>query len=188
MTHLDGCGLQLVTEDLREEITVETGDEVDAATDTFTFDGFDFTGLEGAFVVISGAAEAGNNGSWEVTTGADGSFESAGATGLVDEEFDPDTVTVYILRSDDPATGTWKIEVSNNYVNPKLPGLSQFGGRDTKWSDITSQFTPAIASVTAASSQYVQAYPLVARQLRVTFTPTAGLGYITVTYSAKGNR
>jgi hypothetical protein len=87
-------------------------------------------------------------------------------------------------------TGTWKIEVSNNYVSPKVPSLGQVQGRfPAKWTDITSQFSPAIANPSGAPlSQYVQAYPLVARWLRVTFTRSGSSGLITATYSGKGNR
>lgn len=87
-------------------------------------------------------------------------------------------------------TGTWKIEVSNNYFDAKAPNLGQGTSRfPVKWTDITSQFSPAITNPAGSDlSQYVQAYPLVARWLRVTFTRSAGSGLMTVTYSGKGNR
>jgi hypothetical protein len=87
-------------------------------------------------------------------------------------------------------TGSWKIEVSNNYFNSKAPSLAQGTNRfPPKWTDITSQFSPTITDPTgSALSQYVQAYPLVARWLRVTFTRASSSGLITITYSGKGNR
>lgn len=87
-------------------------------------------------------------------------------------------------------TGTWKIEVSNNYTDTSLPSLNQNGARfPAKWTDITSQFSPTITDPSGSPlSQYVQAYPLVAGSIRVTFTPVSGTGLITVLYFAKGNR
>jgi hypothetical protein len=87
-------------------------------------------------------------------------------------------------------TGSWKIEVSNNYTTNSVPSLysNDQVGKD-KWTDITSAFTPAITNPAGSPlSQYIQAYPLVALAFRVTFTQSASSGLITVLYSAKGNR
>ena len=87
-------------------------------------------------------------------------------------------------------TGTWKVEVSQNYISSMRPNLNQ-GAQvgTTKWSDITSQFTPTIVNPSGSPlSQFVQAYPLLARFVRVTFTPTSGTGVITVLYCGKGTR
>lgn len=87
-------------------------------------------------------------------------------------------------------SGDYKVEVSNNYVSDKTPNLNQ--GQQigqVKWSDITSQFSPSITSPAGSdTNQYVQAYPLVARHIRITFTPASGAGDLTITYSGKGNR
>ena len=91
-------------------------------------------------------------------------------------------------------TGTWKIEASNNYSSTKVPNLNQNATRFPPiWTDVTAGFkTLGGSAITnpsgSAMSQYVQAYPLVAGAVRVTFTPASGAGTITVLYRAKGNR
>jgi starvation-inducible outer membrane lipoprotein len=84
--------------------------------------------------------------------------------------------------------GDWKIEVScsptavatanldpnTRDVTPTLAAVNDDP------SDITSAFTPSIASVTTASSQYVQASPLNAGYVRATFTATSGSGHARV--------
>jgi hypothetical protein len=178
MRSFDSVGAQLITEDAEEEIAVETGDSADQATDTLAFAGFDFTGLEGATIRVEGAAEAGNNGDHIITTGADGSAVCAAST-FTDETFDPDTVTATLIHTEDPLLGDWFVEVSNNFV-PASNGTvyGQVSNAGT-WTDITSEFTPSIATVTAAGSQYAQA-DLTARAIRYGFTPTGGQGTLIV--------
>ena len=71
--------------------------------------------------------------------------------------------------------GAWKIEISNNVVNAGT------------WTDITSGFSPAIATVdhtnAATQSQYAQA-DIRIRAIRVTFTGTAGSGNASVFINA----
>lgn len=84
--------------------------------------------------------------------------------------------------------GTWKVEVSCSptAIDTYSTAPSTGSGPPTVTavnddaSDITSAFSPTIASVTAASSQYVQAAPLYAGYIRATFTPTTGSGHARV--------
>lgn len=87
-------------------------------------------------------------------------------------------------------TGTWKIEVSNNYAATMLPNPGQTAQvGQAKWTDITSQFSPTITNPAGSPlNQYVQAYPLVAGWIRITFTAASGSGKLTITYFAKGTR
>lgn len=74
-------------------------------------------------------------------------------------------------------SGSWKIEVSNDYVIGGSGGYGAAANAGT-WSDITAAFTPAIVAVVAGVSgenQYAQA-DLGARAIRYTFTPSSGTG------------
>lgn len=74
-------------------------------------------------------------------------------------------------------SGSWKIEVSNDYVIGGSGGYGQAQNAGT-WSDITTAFFPAIAAVVSGVSgenQYVQA-EICTRAIRYTFTPTSGTG------------
>lgn len=85
-------------------------------------------------------------------------------------------------------TGAWKIEVScsptavttsntDPTTSASTPTIAAFNDDP---SDITSAFSPSIASVSAASSQYVQCTPLNAGYVRATFTATGGSGHARV--------
>lgn len=178
---LDSVSFQLISADLVETVTVEEDDSVDASDTEFTFAGFDFTGLEDATVTIAGATNPGNNGTFIITTGADGSFVAAAAVGLVDETFDPDTVTVTLTHAEDPAQGAWTFEVSNNFAPG---GIAAYGQVATvgDWSPVTTLFSPS--AVTAPSSQFKQAN-VRGRALRATFTPTDGLGTVRANVNGK---
>lgn len=86
--------------------------------------------------------------------------------------------------------GAWKIEVSCSptAVDTLNPAPSSSSVRpiitavNDDPSDITSAFTPSIAAVSAASSQYVQASPLNAGYVRATFTATSGSGQARVNF------
>jgi hypothetical protein len=79
--------------------------------------------------------------------------------------------------------GDWKVEVSNDYSDGLLNAQALAG----RWSDITSQFSPAIVTVTAASNQYVQLDPFAGGALRFTFTPSSSSGTISVCGFGKTN-
>src|SRR5678810_996645 len=179
MQDYDIVGLQLIVDPITENVDVQDGDNVDAAGTEFTFAAFDFTGLEGSTVRVVGAQNAGNNGDFIITTGADGSFVAAAAVGLVDEDFSPDTVTVTLI-SPDTMDGEWLIEISNDTTPAGMAGsYDQDSGVDGHWTDITSAFSPTIQPVVhgdaATLSQYVQA-TICVRSMRITFTPTTGSG------------
>lgn len=86
--------------------------------------------------------------------------------------------------------GAWKIEVSCSptAIVTLDPAPSSSSSRPTipvtndDPSDITSAFSPSIAAVTTASSQYVQASPLNAGYFRATFTATSGSGQARVNF------
>ena len=82
--------------------------------------------------------------------------------------------------------GAWKVEISNNVVNSGSGAYGQVAATGT-WTDITSGFSPAIASVdhtnAATQSQYAQA-DIRIRAIRVTFTGTAGTGAVSVYINA----
>lgn len=178
---LDTVSFQLISADLVEPVTVTEGDSVVAEDTEFFFAAFDFTGLEDAVVTISGAAEEGNNGSFVITTGADGSFVAAGAVGLVDEDFDPETVTVTITHAEDPAQGAWTFEVSNNFQPGGIAAYGQVAAAGD-WSSVTTLFDPT--AVTAPNKEFVQAN-IRGRSLRATFTPTDGLGTVRANVNGK---
>lgn len=101
--------------------------------------------------------------------------------GVLDEDFDP-------IALDGDVAGTWQILVSNDYVPA---GRGSYGAVESegRWIDITSQFTPTIATVdpgtVATTAQYVQASPLDARTIMVVFRRTAGSGEISAQFYNK---
>jgi hypothetical protein len=87
----------------------------------------------------------------------------------------------YQLIANSSLDGSWKIEVSNDYSGAGGGADGQPPNAGT-WTDITSAFSPSIATVAhgtaATQNQYVQCNPLGARCVRVTFTATAGSGTV----------
>jgi len=76
-------------------------------------------------------------------------------------------------------SGSWKIEVSNDFVAPLNNAYGQAQTTGT-FSDITAAFTPVIVAVVSGVSgenQFVQA-SVCARCIRYTFTPTSGSGTV----------
>ncbi len=185
LTHVDGIGLIIVVAGATRVITANgTTDNVVAATHVWTFANGSFgQGDVGATFVIANSG-AGNNGSYviDVVTN-DHTVHTVGAP-VANETFG---ATVTATLTDTALQATITFEVSNDYVQTTLPGLNQVpsGGH---WADITSEFSPAPAAITAAGNQYIQAYPLVARRGRLTITPTGGASLVSIYYSAKGNR
>lgn len=85
-------------------------------------------------------------------------------------------------------TGTWVIEASNNYSPP--PSLWNQAANTGDWVDVTTQFTPAVTSPIAGSTNQLVGptsgvFPH--RTLRVTFARTAGNGTASIWLMAKGN-
>jgi hypothetical protein len=91
-------------------------------------------------------------------------------------------------------SGTWVVEVSNNATpaSSSATSISNIYGQELgagTWTDITASFTtPAITNPAGSpTNQYVQASPLTARAIRVTFTRSAGSGNVNVYAYGKGN-
>jgi hypothetical protein len=91
-----------------------------------------------------------------------------------------------VLNSTGTVAGTWKVEASNNYVTTKVPNLNQGAQVNSiRWADVTALFGTISGSV---GTKFYQCYPLVARAIRVTFTPSSGAGNVSADYCAKGTR
>lgn len=178
MRDMDCVSFDLIVEFAEEAIPVEEGDDAVAADDELNFAGFDFTGLEDAIIRISGSTD--NDGDHIITTGSDGTAVCAGST-LTNETFDPAEVTAILLHADDPPTGAWTFESSNNYTVQGIASYGQVPGQGD-WVPCTELFDPT--SVTTAVSEHVQAN-LRARAVRGTFTPTDGVGTVRAHVNAK---
>lgn len=176
----DKIGLQLCVDDLEEDVDMSTGvNSVVAATDTYTFANFDFTGLVGAVIHISNAANPANDGDFTVTNVTSAHVvRCTGATGTADETFGTDVVVSVTYPQ---LEGDWTIETSNDWTPDSTGGsYDQPPNVEGHWSDITSGFRPAIASVdTGTASSYSQACVISCsfRALRFSFTATAGFGF-----------
>lgn len=100
-----------------------------------------------------------------------------------------DPVTFLPVALAGTVDGTWQVLVSNDYVPNNGGTVYGSPANAGHWTDITSQFTPAIATVAhgtqATTAQYVQASPLDARTLIVVFRPSAGAGKVSVHAYAK---
>lgn len=182
---------QLIAGGIPVQVAVTSGDDVDGATGVWTIDALNFTTYVGGYLIAEGMAEPENNGTFPITAGGDGTVtvgESLSFHEPVDETV-PDTAYIYAVPPN-TLKGTWKVEVSNNFV-PANGGTSygqppQYG----KWTDITSQYSPAIAAVDTAAptsySQYTQA-ELAGRTIRYSFTRTAGDGHVMAIVFSKSN-
>lgn len=154
---IDSVGVQLIAGYLEEGFSGSDSDSVVAATDTWTLTEFDFTGLVGATIRVTGTAS--NDGDHVITNVTSAHVIRTTASTTVDETFTA-AMRVTVIHTEDPPVGTWKIEVSNDFV-PDTNGTvyGQVSASGT-WTDITSQFSPAIAAVTstfgAANNQYAQ--------------------------------
>lgn len=196
----DGLSLHLIVDFEQDQVAVISGtDAVVASTGVWTFGNFTFTGMIGAQLVVSGAANSGNNGTFAITA-VSGHTATTATTGLVNETFGP-AVVVYVIRSEAASVpqGIWTIQGANDFApGPTTPpsGVNyaaasiRYGQppQAGHFTDITGLFTvPApIDSVTTASSQIVQPNGhLSVRDIQVTFTPTAGRGTARVARYAK---
>ncbi len=183
----DAVSLQLIVDYQVDTVTViGASDHVVASTGVWTFGNYTFTGLTGAKLVVSGAANAGNNGTFSIT-GVSGHTATTATTGLVDETFAAG-VTVQVIRSETAShpAGTWTILASNDYVPPApSSGIGAYGSAPNPghFFDVKALFSKptTVAAVTDANAQYVQADPhFDGRHLKVTFTPSGGAGTVSV--------
>ena len=183
----DAVSLQLIVDYQVDTITViGAADHVVASTGVWTFGNYTFTGLTGAKLVISGATNAGNNGTFAIT-GVSGHTATTATTGLVDETFAA-SVTAQVIRSETAShpAGAWTVLASNDYV-PGAAGSSSgaYGApaNPGHFFSVTALFSKptTIAAVTDANAQYVQADPhFDGRHLKVIFTPSGGAGTASV--------
>ncbi len=175
MREFDSVGAQLIAEFAITSVEAANTDAVVAASKTWTISGLTFTGLTGATIRVSGATNAGNNGDFVISSVTSAHVAvTTTASGLVNETF-TNAVEVSLVRTDSPPAGTWKIEVSNDFVPNASSNVYGQKSQAGTWTDITSAFSPTISAVATAGSQYVQA-DLTARDIRWTFTPTSGRG------------
>src|SRR5580692_6602876 len=101
--NMDGCALQLLVSLQVDQVNVVSGtDNVVASTKVFTFGNYTFTGLVGATINISGAANAGNNGSFVISAVSGHTATCSTASGLVNETFGP-AVVVTVSHSETAA-------------------------------------------------------------------------------------
>lgn len=194
---LDGLSLALIVDYAVDQIAVISGtDAVVASTGVWTFGNYTFTGLIGAKLVVSGAANAGNNGTFAITA-VSGHTATTATTGLVNETFGP-SVVVYVVHSETASkpAGSWKIFASNDFAPGVSPpaGLNDSGfagqygqgpnnqadpNKAAHWTDITTQFSvPAMVTEVADASAQIVSPPghFSHRHYYVQFTPTSGKG------------
>lgn len=96
-------------------------------------------------------------------------------TGAMDAR-EADFVSAQLVTA--TVSGSWKIEVSNDYVIGGSGGYGQAQNAGT-WTDITASFTPALVAVvsgTAATENQAARGPSSDRAIRYTFTPSSGTG------------
>lgn len=183
---MDSFGAQLVVDPYIYSITHNAADTVTASTGTWHFVNGNFTAQSvGATFTVAGASHAGNNGTFTILTYVSATNVTTATTGLVDETFGAG-VTVSVNEAS--LVGTWKIEISNDFAaasNGGDIGQTPYAGH---WTDMTSVFAgPAIVAVTtsaATRNQYAQGQFTI-RNIRFTFTSTAGRGYPLVIFKAK---
>lgn len=180
---VDGFSLQLIVDFQQDQVAVIAGtDAVVASTGVWTFGNYTFTGMVGNFLVVSGAANSGNNGVFAITV-VSGHTATTATTGLINETFGAG-VSVLVLRADLTPSGLWTIQGSNDFTGA---GASRYGqiANLGHWSDITSLFsTPAtIAPVVAPTGTQFGSHQIVqvpnhlsVRHYRATFTPSSGAG------------
>lgn len=177
--NFDGVSLHLIVDFATDNVAVTPTDNVVASTKVWTFANKTFTGLVGAKLTISGAANAGNNGTFVISAVSGNTATTSTASTLVNETFGPNvSVTVVHSEAASVPAGTWTVAGSNDWATGGLAayGQAQNAGH---WPDISALFnSPAsIATVATATSQIVQPPGhLSIRAIRVTFTPSGGKG------------
>lgn len=193
---LDGISFQVVTAGFSSTFVIDAGDSVaeDAGTATWTFaNGFFTAEMVGATITISGAAEAGNNGEFEIVTVIGATSFTTTTTTEVDETF-TGVETILVESEEEPLAITFTVEISDNYSRGGISGMNQVPNAGD-WGDVTAKFAntgspffPAVAAIVALGAPYYQMTPLVGRFVRWTLTPSAGIGNLSFLFSAKGNR
>lgn len=179
-----GFGIVLVVEAYTREVVVDAADSVVAATGVWTFANAAFTDADvGGSITVAGAANAGNDGTKTIVAVNSATEIETAITGLVDETFDPDDVTLTVEAG--PLEASTSVDVSNDYVSSKLPGLDQVPS-EGHWANVDDMFSPSPPDITEATSEFFQADPLDARTARINIIPTAGAGLVSMFFCAKG--
>lgn len=179
IAEVDGISLHLIVDYEQDPVSVIAGtDAVVASTGVWTFGNYTFTGLVGAQLVVSGATNAGNNGTFAITAVGTHTATTA-TTGLVNETFGTGVV-VYVIRSEAASVpqGSWTIQGSNDFVQGDILQYG-FPGQAGHFPDVSALFSSPspISAVATASSQIVQPQSHCSfKAIRATFTPTAGKG------------
>lgn len=182
-----GFGIVLVVEDYVRSVTHNAADAVVASTGTWHFvnGAFDATDVGGT-ITVAHASNSGNNGTFTILTVPDATHVTTATTGLTDETFGS-SVTLSVTAA--PLQAQASVDVSNDYVNARLPGLGQLANSG-HWANVDDMFSPAPPAITVAENTFFQADPLDARTARINIAPagTAGASMISMYYCGKGPR
>jgi hypothetical protein len=103
---------------------------------------------------------------------------------IVSGAMDFDNFGIQVLTEGGAITGTWTVEVSNDYVNQIDTDSNNNTGH---WIDCSSLLNTAFTAVAAVGSQYRQLVDFCGKALRVVFTPATGTTTATVFIEAKSN-
>ncbi len=186
LINVRGFGIVLVVEAAVREVVVTDTDSVVAASGTWVFANAAFTDADvGGSITVAGATNVGNNGTFEILTLVSGTSVTTAITGLTNETFEADDVTLSVESA--ALEATTEVEVSNDYVQATLPGLNQIPA-DGHWANVDDMFSPAPPAITEATAEFFQADPLDAMNARIIIIPTAGAGAVSMYYCAKGPR
>src|SRR6476469_6913253 len=171
-----GFGIVLVVEDYVRDLVLDETDHVVASTKTWTFANGAFTAADvgGTFTVTDSVAD---DGTYTIASVTNATTIVSTEAVAGDETFDPDTVTVSVTSA--PLQASTSVDVSNDYVNEKLPGLGQLAS-EGHWADVSDMFDPAPPDITIADNTFFQADPLDARTARINIVPTAGASLVSL--------
>jgi hypothetical protein len=184
LEHLDGCSFVVAIDNVVRVIAANgTTDHVVSGTKTWTLSAGNFGqgDVGGTFVINTGL----NAGSYVIATVIDATHVTSVGAPAANETFGG---TVTATLTDLALVAVPTVQVSNNFspAAGTAPTLGQVPNAG-RWPDITSAFSPAPATTNGTGEQFFQAYPLVAMRARLTLTPSAGAGYVSIYYCAKGN-
>ena len=181
-------GIQLISEGDRRVFSANgTTDAVVGGSTTWTIAGGAFVaGDVGGFLVVRGTVS--NDGIYTISSRTSSTVIVTSGAAATDETFT--AAATFSVIPPGAVAGTWMIRVSNDYNDGRAIGELGAVGRETVMTDtlahitdITSQFSPSIAAVVAATAstrnQYVVMTPPGARMLQVAFLPVStGAGRI----------
>lgn len=191
--NLDGISFQPVTSSYSRTFAANgTTDNVVSATKTWTFHNGNFTAADvGATFTVTGSVA--DNGTYTITSVTDANTVVSTEAVPADETF---TTAVTVVLNGGVALhySFSTVAVSDDFVPANLPSLDQipnagdWANVTSKFADTGSPFFPALAAQTTLGTAYWQMYPLLARAVQWTVTPTSGQARFRLYFSAKGNR